>query len=345
MPKISAYTAAATLTGSEEIPVVQSGSTVRTTAADIAALASGGVSSIGGESGAVTVGSSDSSVTITPSSGHLDFTAVGGGGGAVTSVAGETGAVTFGSSDSSVTITPSAGHVDFTAAGGGGGGGGSVPSTYDTMIKAEPGLLYYWPLSDASGGPQDLVMGRGLSANGSPAYHATSLLANGDLAMTFPTSSDNLQFDTFPVIHPNHPWTLEFFFSVSAFPSSGYASLLNLENTSSQGLAVLLGTSGNVIIDVPSVTDTSLFTASTATPYHLALVYDGSALYWWKNGTLTYIGVYSWTFPTTGSPTLVKGPTLTVQKLAFYNLALPKARLTVHHNAISSTTYSWPFGS
>jgi hypothetical protein len=47
----------------------------------------------------------------------------GGGGGGVTSLDGETGVITLGSSDSSVTITPTTGHIDLKAAGGGGGGG------------------------------------------------------------------------------------------------------------------------------------------------------------------------------------------------------------------------------
>jgi hypothetical protein len=53
--KISALSAAAALTGAEQVPVVQSGVTVRTTAQDIADLAAGGVTSVNGLTGAVTL--------------------------------------------------------------------------------------------------------------------------------------------------------------------------------------------------------------------------------------------------------------------------------------------------
>jgi hypothetical protein len=61
--------------------------------------------------------------------------AVSGGGGGVTSLAGLTGALTLGSSDSSVTVTPSGTNIDLKAAGGGGSGAPLLTTIADGNIS------------------------------------------------------------------------------------------------------------------------------------------------------------------------------------------------------------------
>jgi hypothetical protein len=235
-------------------------------------------------------------------------------------------------------ITPSGGG----GGGGGGGTGGALPATYDDMVLAEAGLLYYWPFSDTSGSPHDLVFDRGLTVSGSPGYHAASLLANGDPAISFADNTSHLSFDSAMATRLSSPWTVEFFFSVPSIPTAN-VTLFNQESGGTTNFALVLLTSGELVIDIPDVSDTNVLSVTPGTAYHFALIYDGTSLYTWVNGTLTYIGNFSFTANSGAAPALIAGGPLTMQKLALYSLAVSKARLEAHYGAIAASSWSWPF--
>jgi hypothetical protein len=95
----------------------------------------GGVSSLNTKTGAVSITSPDSSVTIGSSGSDITLEVSGGGSGGVTSLESLTGALTFTSPDSSVSIGASGSTITLEASGGGGGGGGGGLTLPFTVVQ------------------------------------------------------------------------------------------------------------------------------------------------------------------------------------------------------------------
>jgi hypothetical protein len=124
--------------------------TSATTIAELvtAAGVSGGVTELNTKTGAVTLTSPDSSVSIGSSGDAITLeVAGGGGGGGVTEINTKTGAVTITSPDSSVSIGSSGDAITLEVSGGGGGGGGgggtADASAYSSLIMASSPYAYY----------------------------------------------------------------------------------------------------------------------------------------------------------------------------------------------------------
>jgi hypothetical protein len=267
-------------------------------------------------------------------------TAIGGGGGGagVDSLAGLTGALTLESTDSTIAITPTGTSIDLTVVGGGG-----VPSEYDSMILSEPGLMYYYPLSDTTT-PICLATGRGSIVNGSPTYSATSLIASGDPAITFPTDSDSLGFDRAFATFANTPFSWECFIELPSLPSSNL-KFISMENSGTgTGSALYITTGGRLMAEFYDESDSDGgFNFTAGTPYHVALVFDGGSLTTWVNGVANYIGIgRPLDVGGGGGNPFISGGSITIQKVAFYSVMLTKRRILAHYAQIAANTPSYP---
>ena len=236
------------------------------------------------------------------------------------------------------------GAIAALGGGSGGAGGTGTPTSYDAMILSEPGLLYYWPLSDASGAAIDLAQGRSLTVTGAPTYGAASLLANGDHAIAFADSSSHLDFDAAVGFYPQAPFTWECFIEFPALPSSN-VKFLSMEN-SNGGVALYVTPTGGLGVEFNNVVDQAVGVGLAAgTPYHVVLGYNGATVTVWLSAVEHYLGFVGLPTATNGGggSNVITGGPLTIQKVALYSALLPAARIAAHHAALSVANFSYPF--
>jgi hypothetical protein len=218
-----------------------------------------------------------------------------------------------------------------------------VPSEYDSMILSEPGLMYYFPLSDTTT-PICLATGRGSIVNGSPTYSATSLIASGDPAITFPTDSDSLGFDRAFATFANTPFSWECFIELPSLPSSNLKFICMENSGTVSGSALYITTAGRLMVEFDDEADLDGGFAFTAgTPYHVVLVFDGGSLTTWVNGVADYIGTNRpLDVGSGGGNPFISGGSITIQKVAFYSVMLTKRRILAHYAQIAANAPSYP---
>lgn len=298
---ISNLTASGTLTGTEIVPVVQSGATVRTTTAAIAALASGGSGTVTSVAGTGTVNGITLTGTVT-TSGSLTLGGTLSGVGLATQVSGTLPVANGGTgtttpslvAGTNVTISGTWPNqtINSTASGGGGGTVTSVAASVPAFLSIAGSPI------TTSGTLAITLSGTALPiANGGTGSTSTTFVnlttnvtgtlpvANGGTGATTSTGSGAVVLGTSPTL--NNPTITNYTESVVAIGTVGASNTIALTN----------GTVQTATLTASTATTFTMPTATAGKSFILLLKQAATT----GNGTATFTGV-KW--GTAGAPTI-----------------------------------------
>lgn len=298
---ISNLTASGTLTGTEIVPVVQSGATVRTTTAAIAALASGGSGTVTSVAGTGTVNGITLTGTVT-TSGSLTLGGTLSGVSLATQVSGTLPVANGGTgtatpalvAGTNVTISGTWPNqtINSTASGGGGGTVTSVAASVPAFLSIAGSPI------TTSGTLAITLSGTALPiANGGTGSTSTTFVnlttnvtgtlpvANGGTGATTSTGSGAVVLGTSPTL--NNPTITNYTESVVAIGTVGASNTIALTN----------GTVQTATLTASTATTFTMPTATAGKSFILLLKQAATT----GNGTATFTGV-KW--GTAGAPTI-----------------------------------------
>ena len=221
----------------------------------------------------------------------------------------------------------------------GGGGSGGTSATLDAVIRAEPSLTHYWPMTDAPGSSSavDVIGGVNASATSGYAFGCAGVIPNG--MTSFRSSgggSDGLVIPSAAQPSPSSPFTVEFIVAMNSVAGN---SNVWFSMDGSGNFDVYTNNGSQLVFNAPSGNVHSLNTPMPSfRAVHMMFIYNGTytvylnGLYcgtagsapssWSGNGAVGHYG---------GAPG--DGTPMRFGYLAYYNAALTDGDAEAHFAA------------